>query len=104
MNALRPAETFALYIYQVTDARLCNWLESFYNNGGKLTVLVSNTIYSEPDYQRAQVCYKQLYDAGIEVRKTKSYMYSFSHQVRGPIFISIALSQLICCTEILDRR
>ena len=73
--------SFELYIYQVTDTKLCDSLENLAQQGLKLTLLVSKRIYGTTDYYRAKACYEQLHKANIVVRTAWSFDFSFyNHQ------------------------
>jgi len=65
--------SFQLYIYQVTDTRLCTKLQDMVAQGIKLTLLVSKRIYGTTDYMRAKACYEQLYAANIQIRTAWSF-------------------------------
>jgi phosphatidylserine/phosphatidylglycerophosphate/cardiolipin synthase-like enzyme len=67
-----------IYIYQVTDDALCQQLITL-NSKVTLRLLVSAKIYDETDWKAAQVCYKQMYTAGLHPRRAPSF-YSYSHQ------------------------
>eukprot|EP00730_Choanoeca_flexa_P011949 TRINITY_DN2962_c0_g1_i1.p1 TRINITY_DN2962_c0_g1~~TRINITY_DN2962_c0_g1_i1.p1 ORF type:complete len:487 (+),score=104.84 TRINITY_DN2962_c0_g1_i1:86-1546(+) len=73
--------SFDLYIYQVTDTRLCQKLEDMVRSGIQLRLLVSKYIYGDTDYYRAKDCYEKLYAADITIRLAWSFGFSFyNHQ------------------------
>eukprot|EP00698_Gefionella_okellyi_P012872 TRINITY_DN34_c0_g1_i1.p1 TRINITY_DN34_c0_g1~~TRINITY_DN34_c0_g1_i1.p1 ORF type:complete len:452 (-),score=78.97 TRINITY_DN34_c0_g1_i1:26-1342(-) len=78
-DAQTAQKTFAMEIYQITEPDLCNAVQDMYKRGVAVNLLVSSRIYDETDWKAAQVCYKQLYEAGLKFRKTPSY-YTYSHQ------------------------
>ncbi|EDQ92303.1 uncharacterized protein MONBRDRAFT_1366, partial [Monosiga brevicollis MX1] len=82
MEDIDSAETsFALYIYQVTDKRLCEKLINVTQAGLNLTLLVSYRIYGTTDYELAKSCYETLYQNGVVIRSAYAFTYSFyNHQ------------------------
>ncbi len=68
-------------IYQITDTGLCQQLQSLYNNGVNVSLLVSATIVSNDDWRAAQQCYCQLYQHGLKgnIRKALN-KFRFAHQ------------------------
>ncbi|EFA75638.1 phospholipase D [Heterostelium album PN500] len=74
---IHNSKTLKVYIYQITNS---DWCDLLGNYTGKLTILVSNKIFSYTDYLSALACYKHLNAAGITIRKTNANMYTYSHQ------------------------
>ncbi|KNC54282.1 phospholipase D [Thecamonas trahens ATCC 50062] len=73
--------TFVLYIYQVTDYDLCEWLGDFVERDEtELYLLVSDAIFAYDDYELARGCYRFLTKRGARVQTTRRHLYSFSHQ------------------------
>ena len=70
-------KTFELYIYQVTDDRLCNALQALHVKGVKVTIMVSRDIYGKSDEKRAQSCYAQLNAAGVQVHMAKCVSFAY---------------------------
>jgi phosphatidylserine/phosphatidylglycerophosphate/cardiolipin synthase-like enzyme len=74
-------DSFSLYIYQVTGPEFCDQLLDLHKRDISLKFLFSRTIFAHGDYEKAQTCYKQLYDAGVkEMKITAPHMYTYSHQ------------------------
>jgi len=79
-NALNAAKSsIAVEIYQIENGTFCNLLINKYKQGINVSVLVSDIIYSETDYQLAKICYTQMYNAGLIVRKTHYKMFTYTH-------------------------
>eukprot|EP00698_Gefionella_okellyi_P024067 TRINITY_DN8400_c0_g1_i1.p1 TRINITY_DN8400_c0_g1~~TRINITY_DN8400_c0_g1_i1.p1 ORF type:complete len:444 (+),score=99.21 TRINITY_DN8400_c0_g1_i1:72-1403(+) len=78
-NAKSATQTFAIMVYQITEPTLTTQLINMHQAGINVTILVSDKIFDETDWKASQVCYKQLYEAGLTVRKCGSY-YTYSHQ------------------------
>jgi len=72
--------SLTVYIYQIVTGDFCNMLANMMQNGITIQILVSDEIYSKPDWESAQKCYSQLHSAGQTVRLTKKGGYRFSHQ------------------------
>eukprot|EP00050_Salpingoeca_kvevrii_P005139 m.271757 g.271757 ORF g.271757 m.271757 type:complete len:489 (-) comp11084_c0_seq67:84-1550(-) len=77
----KALKTLDVYIYQVTDERLCDFLIAFHRANRTLKLLVSKHIYGDEDYYEAQKCYARLYDAGITIRTAWYFNnYFYNHQ------------------------
>eukprot|EP01132_Coremiostelium_polycephalum_P010813 gene10813-13246_t len=74
---IQNSQSLKVYIYQITNQDWCDFVGNY---TGDLTLLVSNEIYDQGDWQSATACYKHLYNNGINIRKTNSKMYTYSHQ------------------------
>ncbi|EAL72385.1 phospholipase D [Dictyostelium discoideum AX4] len=71
------SSSMLVYIYQITGPSWCDLLGNY---SGSLTILVSDVIFDEADYESAVLCYNHLYNNGITIRKTAKNMYTYSHQ------------------------
>eukprot|EP01104_Vermistella_antarctica_P013541 TRINITY_DN4118_c0_g2_i1.p1 TRINITY_DN4118_c0_g2~~TRINITY_DN4118_c0_g2_i1.p1 ORF type:complete len:571 (+),score=133.48 TRINITY_DN4118_c0_g2_i1:193-1713(+) len=69
-----------VYIYQVTMGQECDVIERLHRSGVNITMLVSQTIFDPTDYGSAVQCYGQLDAAGVAIKVTAHYVYSYSHQ------------------------
>ncbi|KAF2071769.1 hypothetical protein CYY_006915 [Polysphondylium violaceum] len=74
---IKKSSSMKVYIYQITGT---TWCDIMANYPGKLTILVSNDIFDQADWEAATQCYTQLVQKGITVRKTAYGMYTYSHQ------------------------
>jgi len=74
---IKQSSSMKVYIYQITGTTWCNVMANY---PGKLTILVSNDIFDQADWEAATQCYTTLYNKGITIRKTAYGMYTYSHQ------------------------
>lgn len=72
--------SLSVYIYQIEQGDFCNMMLKLAQQGVTLQILVSNRIYSKPDWESAHKCYTALNSAGQTVRLTRAEQYKFSHQ------------------------
>ena len=69
-----------VYIYQIEQGDFCNMLLSMISKSISLKILVSNRIFSKPDWESAHKCYTAIHAAGQNVRLTEADLYTYSHQ------------------------
>eukprot|EP01091_Cochliopodium_minus_P019209 TRINITY_DN800_c0_g1_i2.p1 TRINITY_DN800_c0_g1~~TRINITY_DN800_c0_g1_i2.p1 ORF type:complete len:433 (-),score=134.89 TRINITY_DN800_c0_g1_i2:271-1569(-) len=80
MNAMNSAtKSLSVEIYQIENGTFCDYLISKHKQGLNVTVLVSDIIFSETDYELAKKCYTSMYYAGLTVRKTHYKMFTYTH-------------------------
>ncbi|EGD74284.1 hypothetical protein PTSG_06293 [Salpingoeca rosetta] len=73
--------SFKLYIYQVTDDRLCDWLLDAHKRGVNITMLVSSEIYGSGDQQKASECFEKLQAKGLVIHRAWQFgFYMYNHQ------------------------
>lgn len=73
--------SLSVFIYQVTDPRLCDQLLALSKKGINVSLLVSENIYDETDASLAAACYKKLHAEKFPIQVAKAfYKTMFSHQ------------------------
>jgi phosphatidylserine/phosphatidylglycerophosphate/cardiolipin synthase-like enzyme len=72
-------QTITIYMYQVTSTDLCQEIINLNQAGITVNIMVSYRIYDQTDCAAANVCYAQLYNAGLTLMKAPWY-YFFAHQ------------------------
>eukprot|EP00049_Salpingoeca_infusionum_P024742 m.16888 g.16888 ORF g.16888 m.16888 type:complete len:514 (+) comp7259_c0_seq1:431-1972(+) len=82
MQDINATQTsFKLYIYQVTDQRLCNSLIAMHKKGINVTLLVSRAIFGSVDQELAIDCYAKLKEAGMQLQAPWQYYFMmYNHQ------------------------
>lgn len=69
----------AVYMYQVMTP-FCETLLALHRRGVDVELLVSDRIFDEADFEKAQECYTSLHKAGVRIRKTASDGFEYCHQ------------------------
>ena len=75
----RPVKGFQLEIYQITDSDLAQAIIALHQSGVQVELLVSDNIFSTPDYEKAKQQYTLINNAGIKIQKTRAHLYSYTH-------------------------
>eukprot|EP00043_Microstomoeca_roanoka_P008092 m.78070 g.78070 ORF g.78070 m.78070 type:complete len:498 (-) comp14098_c0_seq3:70-1563(-) len=74
-------KSIAIYVYQITDTRLCQWVLDAHKQGIKVTLLVSRYIFGAGDQASANTCYATLYNAGVTIHTAWQFgLYTYNHQ------------------------